>query len=303
MYQILQNQVQVTKMYHIPQQNQAQTKQKQNYTPYVYRFERHHSIDDICFILQELPTKVLALYFLLVRYAKRYRTVYPSLAKLSRETGFSKTTIIRYIEMLEAVGLLTVYRRKGTAKNRDLSNLYYFPPIVLCKKFTAMIFGFCRYAYYMTVRDSAVFLKGALVRMWTLYKSFINGCYCFKRSFLTFESLSSESGEASLYAFGGNAPSSLSGDGNFVENWENECDSSMVSEMEPFVESKAYIAAREALRTGCYKVRATYMEMNRLQPGRFNENDIQQRINQYIQPYLSDCSPREIDELRSIGLL
>ena len=163
----------VIKMYHILQQNQAQTKQKQNYSPYVYRFERHHSIDDIRFILQELPANVCALYFLIVRYAKRYRTVYPSLAKLSRETGFSKTTIIRYIEILEAVGLLTVYRRKGTAKNHDLPNLYYLPPVVLCKKFTAMIFGFCRYAYYMTVRDSSSFLKGALVRMWTLYKRFL----------------------------------------------------------------------------------------------------------------------------------
>ena len=75
------------------------------------------------FILQKLPANVCALYFLIVRYAKRYRTVYPSLAKLSRETGFSKTTIIRYIEILEAVGLLTVYRRKGTAKNHDLPNL------------------------------------------------------------------------------------------------------------------------------------------------------------------------------------
>ena len=299
MYQTLQQikYKEVTKMYQILQQNQVQTKQKQNYSPYVYRFERRHSIDDIRFIFQKLPANVCALYFLLIRYAKRYRTVYPSLAKLSRETGFSKTTIIRYIEILETIGLLTVYRRKGTAKNRDLSNLYYFPPIVLCKKFTAMIFGFCRYAYYMTVRESAVFLKGALVRMWTLYKRFINGCYCFKRSFLTFESLSSESGEASLYAFGGNAPAGISGYGNIDEE---ECDNGIVETME---QSKSLLAAIEALRTGCYKMRAIYTEMNKLEPGRFCENDIQQRINQYIQPYLSDCSESEISELRRMGLL
>ena len=325
-------------MYQNLQQNQAPLQQKPTSTTYIYRFERRHSIDDIRIIMQHLSDKQRALYYMLLHYAKRYRTVFPSYARLMKETGFSKTTIIRYIEIMEALGLVTVYKRKSNNKRKDLPNIYVLPPVVLCKKFSAMIFNFCRYAYYMTIRDALYFSKDALVRMWTLYKNYIRGSYLTRFSLYTFESLSSEVGQSmegflvgsasSDFAFGGNAPLSLpypamnpcaiapgQGGIDFGLGFVNKSKYEEIKEQEPKklkgerleptdkAQSKYLQAAIEALQIGCSKVRAVYAELNRLTPGRYNSQDIQQRVNQYLAPYLKDCDEEDLQELLRMGLV
>lgn len=315
-------------MYQNQQQNQAQTKQKPTNTTYIYRFERHHSIDDIRIIMQHLSDKQRALYYMLLHYAKRYRMVFPSYGRLMKETGFSKTTIIRYIETLEALGLVTVYKRKSNDKRKDLPNIYVLPPVVLCKKFSAMIFNFCRYAYYMTVRDVLTFSKDALVRMWTLYKNYIRGSYLTRFSLSTFESLSSGREQSMNCALGGNAPSSLpypamnpyaiapgQGETGFGLGFVNKNNNEEIKDQEPKnlkgemlkpndkAKSKHLQAAIEAFQTGCSKVRNIYAELNRQMPGRYTAQDIQQRVNQYLTPYLKDCNEEDLQELRRMGLV
>ena len=274
------------------QQKHQQTRQNNQQT--LYTFERHHSPDDIRYIMQQISSRERAVLFLFISLGKRYHRIFPSLLKLVALTGFSKTSIIRYIRRLELLGLINVRRSHNKGSKKDAPNTYILNPILLMKEFSNVIYSYCAVSYFNTVRDIVDFSKDALVRMWTLYKNFIKGINYLRSS-------------KSIYAhlFGEYEPSR---DGSEeqeryvadkkVENEEEEKNLQRETcESPQEVLSIAMQNAINALTHGVSKIREAYTLCG------YASGEIQQRVNSYLAPYLNDLTNVERLTLRKKGLI
>lgn len=82
-------------------------------------------LDDIVIdrYAERIGPVALALYTTLVRHAKKNGQAYPSLRRLQKLLQVSRTTIVKYLELLEAEGLIT--REKRWSTDGDMTSTMY----------------------------------------------------------------------------------------------------------------------------------------------------------------------------------
>jgi hypothetical protein len=274
-------------------QNQAKLHNpRQNNPQLIYRFERHHTPDDLQVIFNHTPLKAQSLLSILIALGKRYHRVFPSLDTLSAMTGFSKTSIVRYIQILETYGLINVLRDTNKKRKRKDSNIYILNPVLLSKNFSNIVYAFCIRAYQMTIRDFSGFSKTALVRMWTLYNNFIKGIKYLRSSKEIFERLflrtpPSRDGveEEKRYVY-----EKIDEEGEETKNLQREETTTTQETLSTNVQ-----AAIDAMTRGVPIYRDAYSKAG------FSVSEIQHRINAYLFKYLSVLTDVERLTLRKKG--